>query len=154
MKRITEYRKLFNVETGTDLRQLKKTYRNLVKEWHPDKFQENDDQAKEAELKSQQIIDAYHFLVSIAPQTKEENLEEYVATTTKSGIADFQWKKRVLEMTFQDGATYEYFGVNEKVYQKLINSDKQMRFCKRSVFNSYLYRKSKRGAGATEKKTY
>jgi len=146
MKRINEYKKLFKVEPSTDLRQLKKTYRNLVKEWHPDKFQAEDEKAKEAELKSQQIIDAYHFLVSIAPETKEATLSEYIETTTKSGIADFNWKKRVLEMTFNDGATYEFFGVPEKVFQKLINSDKQMRFCKRSVFNSYLYRKSKRGA--------
>jgi len=152
MKRITEYRKLYNVDSNTDLRQLKKTYRNLVKEWHPDKFQDGDDLAKEAELKSQQVIDAYHFLVSVAPETKEANIDEYVETTTKSGIADFHWKKRVLEMTFQDGATYEYFGVNEKVFQKLVNTDKQMRFCKRSVFNSYLYRKSKRGSGSAEKK--
>ena len=149
MKRINEYRKLFEAESTTDLKQLKKTYRGLVKEWHPDKFQEEKER-EEAELKSQVIIDAYHFLVSIAPETKEANLDAYVETTTKSGIADFNWKKRVLEMTFVDGSSYEYFGVPEKVFQKLINSDKQMRFCKRSIFNSYLYRKSKRGAGAQE----
>lgn len=149
MKRINEYKKLFNVEPETDLKQLKKTYRSLVKEWHPDKFQEEKEK-EEAELKSQHIIDGYHFLVSIAPETKAANLEEYLATTTKSGIADFNWKKRVLEMTFLDGATYEYFGVSEKIFQKLINTDKQMRFCKRSVFNTFLYRKSKRGAGAKE----
>jgi DnaJ-class molecular chaperone len=149
MKRINEYKKLFNVEPETDLKQLKKTYRNLVKENHPDKFQ--DEKEKEgAELKSQLIIDGYHFLVSISPETKEANLDAYMETTTKSGIADFQWKKRVLDITFLDGATYEYFGVSEKIYQKLINTDKQMRFCKRSVFNSFLYRKSKRGAGAKE----
>jgi len=153
MKRITEYKNLFEVDANTNLKQLKKTYRNLVKEWHPDKFQDKDDKAKEAELKSQQIIDAYHFLVSINPETKVETAEEY-KTSTVSGVADFHWKKRVLEMTFIDGAVYEYFGVTEKVYQKLVNSDKQARFCKRSVFNSYLYRKSKRGAGATEKKAY
>lgn len=149
MKRINEYRKLFEAEPTTDLKQLKKTYRGLVKEWHPDKFQEEKER-EEAELKSQVIIDAYHFLVSIAPETKEANLDAYIETTTKSGIADFNWKKRVLEMTFVDGSSYEYFGVPEKVFQKLINSDKQMRFCKRSIFNSYLYRKSKRGAGAQE----
>jgi DnaJ-class molecular chaperone len=34
----------------------------LVKEWHPDKFQEGDPQQKEAERKSKEIIDAYSFL--------------------------------------------------------------------------------------------
>ena len=79
MKRINEYKKLFNVEQDTDLKQLKTTYRSLVKEWHPDKFQEGDDMSTEAELKSRQIIDAYHFLVSIAPETIAANLENTTA---------------------------------------------------------------------------
>lgn len=144
MKRVNAYRKLFAVEPNTDLRQLKKTYRNLVKEWHPDKFQEGDEKAKEAEETSLKIIDAYHFLVSIAPETKEANLEEYNTTISKSGIADFKLKGQVLEIEFLDGTTYEYFGVTKNVFQKLINSDKQFRFAKRNIFNSYLYRKSKR----------
>ena len=64
MKRINEYKKLFSVEKEIDLKQLKTTYRNLVKEWHPDKFQKGDEKAIEAELMSRQIIDGYHFLVS------------------------------------------------------------------------------------------
>lgn len=144
MKRVNAYRKLFAVEPTTDLRQLKKTYRNLVKEWHPDKFQDGDEKAKEAEEMSLKIIDAYHFLVSIAPETKEANLEEYNTTISKSGIADFKLKGQVLEIEFLDGTTYEYFGVTKNVFQKLINSDKQFRFAKRNIFNSYLYRKSKR----------
>ena len=143
MKRINEYKKLFNVEADTDLKTLKSTYRNLVKEWHPDKFQE-EEMAKEAELKSRQIIDAYHFLVSIAPETIAANLEEYNAITSESNIADFKHKGLLLEVTFLDGTTYEYFGVPKSVYIKLVNSDKQLRFAKRNIFNSYLYRKSKR----------
>jgi len=144
MKRINEYKKLFNVEQDTDLKQLKTTYRNLVKEWHPDKFLEGDALSTEAELKSRQIIDAYHFLVSIAPETIAANLEEYNNTTSESNIADFKHKGLLLEVTFLDGTTYEYFGVPKNVYIKLVNSDKQLRFAKRNIFNSYLYRKSKR----------
>ena len=144
MKRINEYKKLFNVEQDTDLKNLKTTYRNLVIEWHPDKFQEGDAMYTEAELKSRQIIDAYHFLVSIAPETIAANLEEYNATTSESNIADFKHKGLLLEVTFLDGTTYEYFGVPKSVYIKMVNSDKQLRFAKRNIFNTYLYRKSKR----------
>jgi len=63
----------------------------------------------------------------------------------KSGINDFQHKGLLLEVTFNDGTTYEYFGVPKTMYQKLINSDKRMRFSKRNIFNSYIYRKSKNG---------
>lgn len=144
MKRITEYKRLFNVEEDLDLKKLKTTYRNLVKEWHPDKFQAGDEMATLAEFKSRQIIDAYHFLVSIAPETKAENLEEYTLTITESGISDYKHKGLLLEITFLDGTTYEYFGVPRTVFQKMINSDKQFRFAKRNIFNSYLYRKSKK----------
>ena len=144
MKRINEYKTLFNVDSETDLRQLKKTYRSLVKEWHPDKFQDGDVKAAEAENKSQQIIDGYHFLVSIAPETIEANLEEYTDTINNSKIVDFQHKKQVMEITFEDGSTYEYFGVTSKLMQKMVNSDKQKRFAKRNIFNSFTYRKSKR----------
>ncbi|MFB0925166.1 MAG: KTSC domain-containing protein [Vicingaceae bacterium] len=143
MKRINQYKKLFNVEQAIELPALKKTYRNLVKEWHPDKFQEGDDKAIEAEEKSREIIDGYHFLISIAPETKAKYLEEYTKVSTESGISDFQHKGLLLEITFNDGSAYEYFGVPRTVYQKMVNSDKQMRFAKRNIFNSYLYRKSK-----------
>lgn len=144
MKRVGEYRKLYNAGATTDLKQLKSTYRSLVKEWHPDKFQNGHPQAEEAEAKSLKIIDAYHFLVSIAPETKEKNQEEYLATTTASGILDFQHKGLLLEISFLDGATYEYFGVSKNVYMKLVSSDKRYRFAKRNIFNSFLYRKSKK----------
>ena len=144
MKRINEYKKLFSVEKDIDLKVLKTTYRNLVKEWHPDKFQEGDSLRGEAEIKSRQIIDGYHFLVSIAPETKAANLEEYTITTSQSGIADYKHKGLLLEITFLDGTTYEYFGVPKNIFVKMHNSDKQYRFAKRNIFNSYLYRKIKK----------
>lgn len=144
MKRINEYKKLFNVEQDIELKQLKKTYRGLIKEWHPDKFQEGDDKFIEAEEKSRQIVDAYHFLVSIAPETREANLEEYNETINNSGILDWKHKGLLLEITFIDGATYEYFGVTRNLFVKFANSDKQIRFAKRSIFNSFTYRKAKK----------
>lgn len=144
MKRIKEYKKLFSVEKEIDLKILKKSYRDLVKEWHPDKFQDGDPQKEAAEIKSRQIIDGYHFLVSIAPETKAANLEEYIITTSESGISDYHHKGMLLEISFLDGNTYEYFGVPKNVYIKMVNSDKLNRFAKRNIFNSYLYRKSKK----------
>ena len=144
MKRINDYKKLFGVEKQIELKELKTSYRNLVKEWHPDKFQDGDALKVEAEVNSRKIIDGYHFLVSIAPETKEANLEEYTETINNSGISDFQHKGMLLEVTYLDGNTYEYFGVTRQVYIKMVNSDKLNRFAKRSIYPNYLYRKSKR----------
>lgn len=144
MKRINEYKKLFGVENQIELKSLKKTYRDLVKEWHPDKFQNGDALQVEAEEKSRKIIDGYHFLVSIAPETITSNLPAYTETITNSGIVDFSHKGMLLELTFLDGSTYEYFGVTKQVYIKMINSDKLNRFAKRNIYPHYVYRRSKR----------
>lgn len=145
MKRINEYKKLFNVEGPIDLKTLKSTYRGLVKEWHPDKFQE-EEKIVEAGIVSQKIIDGYHFLVSIAPETKEANLEEYATITFESKIEDFQHKSMLLEITFACGTTYEYFGVNKNLFTKFLNSGQRSNFAKRKIYNSFLYRKSKKAA--------
>lgn len=145
MKRINEYKKLYKIEGELDLKQLKNTYRSLVKEWHPDKFQETDPMHEEAQIMGQKVVDGYHFLVSIAPETKQANLEEYNATINKCIIVNFKHKGLLLELNFSNGETYEYFGVNANVYKKLMNSDSLVRFAKRNIYNSFLYRKSKKG---------
>ena len=144
MKRINEYKKLFGVEKEVELKALKKSYRNLVKEWHPDKFQDGDVLKEEAEINSRKIIDGYHFLVSMAPETKASNLEAYTETIKNSGIADYMHKGLLLEITFLDGSTYEYFGVTKPVNLKMINSQNLNRFAKRTIYPNYTYRKSKR----------
>ncbi len=145
MKRIKEYKKLFNVEGAINLKELKSTYRGLVKEWHPDKFTDETKKA-EADIVSTKIIDGYHFLVSIAPQTKEANLEAYKTTITEFQVADWHHKSMTLEVTFTDGNTYEYFGVNKILFGKFINAKSINNFGKRNIFNSFLYRKSKKAA--------
>ena len=146
MKRINDYKKLFGVESEIELKALKKRYRNLVKEWHPDKFQDGDALQEEAEIKSRKIIDGYHFLVSIAPETKALNLENYTETITNSSIADYIHKGMLLEITYTDGSAYEYFGVTKQVYVKMNNSPKLSRFAKRSIYTKFPYRMTKRKA--------
>jgi curved DNA-binding protein CbpA len=138
MKKIVDYRKLLNVTEAAELQELKSNYRNMMKTWHPDKFQ--DESRVEAEEKSKTIIEAYHFLVSIAPETRAQSLTEYNATTTLSNIADFEYKSQVLKISFLDGNEYEYFDVPKAVYVKLINADSPGRFARRHIYNEYVYR--------------
>jgi len=141
MWRINEYKKMFNIEAEIELKQLKKSYRTLMKDWHPDKFLE-EDKKEEASEKSQKIIQAYKFLESIAPETKEATHEEYQETINKSKILDYDHKGSLLTVEFSNGTTYEYFGVKKKLFEKFHNSDIQVRFGKRNIFNTYLYRKT------------
>jgi hypothetical protein len=138
MKKIVDYRKLLNVTENAELTELRSVYKSMMKTWHPDRFQ--DESRVEAEDKSKTIIEAYHFLVSIAPETRALTLSDYTATTTLSNMADFEYKQQVLKVTFLDGNVYEYFDVPKAVYVKLINSDSPGRFARRHIFNEFVYR--------------
>jgi len=140
MKKIVDYRKLLGVNEAAELQELKTIYRGLMKTWHPDKFHDNAEGLTEAEDKSKEIIEAYHFLVSIAPETRAQSFGEYTLTTTTSGMLDFEYKSQTLKVYFADGSAYEYFGVPKAAYVKLVNADSPGRFARRHIFNEYLYR--------------
>ncbi|MFY7965534.1 MAG: KTSC domain-containing protein [Chitinophagaceae bacterium] len=140
MRKIESYRKLLNVTKEVELKELKSVYRNLMKDCHPDKFQDNEAEKLAAEERSKKIIEAYHFLVSIAPETIEASLEQYNETINVASIEDFEYKNEKLSITFSDGNTYEYFGVPKSAYVKLVNAPSQARFARRHICTTYTYR--------------
>ena len=141
MKKIIESRKLLGIDKSADLKELKSIYRNFMKEWHPDKFVDNRDMQAEAEEKSKAFIEAYHLLVSVAPETHEQQLEQYTEVVNSTKISDFQYKSQTLRVNFADGSVYEYFGLPKNIYIKLTNSDAPDRFARRHIYHSFLYRK-------------
>jgi len=141
MKKIIESRRLLGVDKTVELGELKAIYRNLMKDWHPDKFQDNDHAKQEAEEKSKAVIEAYHLLVSISPETHAQQIGQYTAAITSSKIIDFQYKGQTLEVNFADGSTYEYFGLPKNIYTKFLNSDTPDRFARRHIYHSFVYRK-------------
>jgi glutamate synthase domain-containing protein 1 len=140
MKRIVEYRKLLGTERGTTLAEMKSIYRKFMKEFHPDKFVNDEAGKLAAEEKSKKIIEAYHFLVSISPETAANNKEAYTESISKNIITDFEWKGQILRLDFSDGNSYEYFGVSKDVYSKLCQSDSQARFARRKICTVFTYR--------------
>jgi curved DNA-binding protein CbpA len=140
MKKVGDYRKTLGVTKATELKEIKSIYRGLMKDWHPDKFSDNPEKHTEAEEKSKEIIEAYNFLLSIAPETLEHAKEEYIQTTTTSNIQDFQFKDAILRIDFFDGSGYEYFDVPRAMYIKLVNADSPGRFARRHIFNAFHYR--------------
>lgn len=141
MKKIVEARKLLGVEKDADLKELKTIYRNFMKDFHPDKIQDNEALKLEAEEKSKEFIEAYHLLVSVAPETHAQQLEKYTEVITASRITDYQYKGQTLIVNFLDGSCYEYFGLPKNVYNKLINSATPDRFARRHIYHSFVYRK-------------
>jgi hypothetical protein len=71
-----------------------------MKECHPDKL--GDETGLNSwRKKSKQVIEAYHFLVSINPETTKLNLPEYTETTTTASITDYKFVEGRLIINFQ-----------------------------------------------------
>jgi DnaJ-class molecular chaperone len=146
MKKINDSRKLLGVGPTADLAELKSIYRNFMKEFHPDKFQDEAGKAQ-AELKSKGIIEAYHFLVSINKETHAQNAAEYNTTLSTSVIKDFEYQAQTLKVTFTDGSVYEYFDVPKNTYVKMVNADSPGRFAKRHIYGSFVFRNASKSNG-------
>ena len=106
MKRITEFRKLYGAERSTTLAELKNAYRKLVKEYHPDKFQE-EVKKLEAEEVSKKVIEGYHFLVSISPETAASNKDKYIESISNNLVVELQVSNLSTWVRFPLGATYK-----------------------------------------------
>ncbi len=140
-KKIAEYRKLLNVDKNVTLKELKTIYRNNMKQDHPDTIID-DSERHIAEERSKNIIEAYHFLVSIAPETQEKVKEAYENTIKNFNISDFYMENTVLYIEFLDGSKFEYFGVPKNTYIKMVNAESPSRFARRHIYTSFLYRSS------------
>ena len=147
MKRIERHRAILGVDDKATLSDLKKVYRKIMMEWHPDKFQDSEESKKMAEEKSTKLIASYHFLVSVHPETHAATLTEYTATISESSINDFEFKSEILRVVFSDGNEYEYYGVPKSIYVKLVNSDTPDRFARRHIYENYLYRSTSKIVG-------
>jgi preprotein translocase subunit Sec63 len=147
MKRIERHRAILGVDDKATLSDLKKVYRKIMMEWHPDKFQDSEESKKMAEEKSTKLIASYHFLVSVHPETHAATLTAYTATISESSINDFEFKSEILRVVFSDGNEYEYYGVPKAIYVKFVNSDTPDRFARRHIYENYLYRSTSKIVG-------
>ena len=147
MKRIERHRAILGVDDKATLGDLKKVYRKIMMEWHPDKFQDSEESKKMAEEKSTKLIASYHFLVSVHPETHAATIIEYTSTISSASIEDFEFKSEILRVVFSDGNEYEYYGVPKAIYVKLVNSDTPDRFARRHIYENYLYRSTSKIVG-------
>ncbi|HQW05574.1 MAG: KTSC domain-containing protein [Flavobacteriales bacterium] len=147
-KKILDSRKLLGAMPRTDLKELGLLYKGLMKKHHPDRFQDEGERVKAEEV-SKHLIDAYHFLVSIHPETHATNKEEFERTATTSVISDWRYKAMTLHLIFGDGSEYEYFGVPQNVYNKFVNNNGNLRFARRHILSVFTYRRLKK-VGPTE----
>lgn len=70
MKSINEYCEILGVDSNVTSDELKKVYRDLVKEWHPDRLLHNPSLHKTAQQRLQEINEAYDQLQALMANPK------------------------------------------------------------------------------------
>ncbi|HNA33107.1 MAG TPA: KTSC domain-containing protein, partial [Flavobacteriales bacterium] len=121
MKKISDSRKLLGATSTTTLKELNTLYKGLMKQHHPDRFQDEQLRQK-AEVTSQHVIECYKFLESIHPETHAANAAEFEKTVA-SNIGNWHYQHMTLHITFGDGSAYEFYSVDPKTYNKFVNTD-------------------------------
>ena len=139
MKEIIESRKLLGATPSLTLKELSTLYKGLMKQHHPDRFQE-ETQRTEAEATSQRIITAYKLLEGLHPETQAARAEEFERTLA-SGIANWEYKGQKLTLHFGDGSEHAFYGVAAKTYNKFVNTDATPRFVRRHLIGTHPQRK-------------
>jgi hypothetical protein len=71
MKSVHEYCEILGIDSSATPEQLKKAYRDLVKEWHPDRYLHNPRLQRKAEEKLREINEAYDRLQLLLANPKD-----------------------------------------------------------------------------------
>lgn len=87
MQSFSQYYALLGLQPGASATEIKKAYRQLAKQWHPDNFPNDPAQRQQAEEKIKQINVAYEALKSLDPVStgpQERSAQTYTSTPTKT----------------------------------------------------------------------
>jgi len=139
MKEIAESRTLLGAAPDVTLKELSTLYKGLMKKHHPVRFTDEAERV-EAEAMSQRIIAAYKLLEGLHPETRAARAEEFERTLA-SGIAGWNYKARVLSLSFGDGSEHAFVGVPANTYNKFVAADAAPRFVRRHLVGSFQQRR-------------
>lgn len=76
MHEIEKYYEIFNLTPEASFLQVKKTYRSLIKKWHPDRYQQYPEVAEEATEKLKEINEAFEAIKNFEGTEEQKKLRE------------------------------------------------------------------------------
>jgi TPR repeat protein len=95
---IQDWYRILGLEPGSSVEVVKRTYRNLVKQWHPDQFQGHSAKTREANERLKDIIPAYENLIAfhngLAPRTRSRVHSKPSPPPPKDAKAQFEEGKQ------------------------------------------------------------
>lgn len=139
MANIAESRRLLGATPEMSLKELSNCYKALMKQHHPDRFQDEAGRAA-AEAMSQQIIAAYKLLESMHPETHAARMQELEAALV-SQVLDWRYEREMLTLTFGNGSSYAFHGIGRATYNKFVASDGAARYVRRNLVGRFTHRK-------------
>lgn len=142
-KTIEYYLTILGVTLQSTKEEIKKAYRNIIKQWHPDKFPNDKQKIIEATEKSKLINEAYHNLRNYSPDEPITTLGRIRVKSSNIHSVGYDSKQMILQIQFLNGGVYEYYGVPENIFTQLMKAESKGKFAIRHIFNSYRYKRVK-----------
>lgn len=130
MGSVEYYCQILGVSLGSSQEEIKRAYRQLAKNWHPDRFFDDLEKQKEAEQKFKQILEAYDFLKVYSLDSSAIN---FTTVNPNSGI---RVQKDKPEIHYQQGVLY----AEKQQYQEAIQEFNVAIKLDPSYFKAYQYR--------------
>ena len=140
---------------------IKKAFRDKIKQWHPDKFPEDSTNYIEALEKSKLINEAYYILKNYEPpnvRSSDAYYPHYSKSNRQKGEPDivrirvkssnvhsigYDNEKEILQVEFLNGSVYEYYEVPEIIFNEFMAATSKGKYGNRYIFYSYHYQKVK-----------
>ncbi len=155
------YFKVLGVDRYSSQLDIKKAFRELIKQNHPDKFQNDKNTISVATKKSQLINEAYIILKHYQPPDLKK-LNDYSPHYQRQGnkklmhdigrgdvkssnikSVGYDKDNNMLQIEFRNGYIYEYYNVPEEIFIDLLDAESKGRFGNRYIFYSYSYERVK-----------
>jgi DnaJ-class molecular chaperone len=151
------YFKILGITRFSTKKEIKKAYREQIKQWHPDKFSNDEKVIKEATKRTQILNEAFSILKDYTPpidnnkkgqsvsfdttinKTKHDSAQNIsrirvVSSTVYSIGYDNQTK--TLQVEFKNRSIYEYYDVPSNIYEAFMRAESKGRF----IPNLYKYK--------------
>ena len=158
--------RILGLEELPSLEELKKAYKLMVKQWHPDKFQNKPETEKLALKKTQEINNAYRFLLKefespeekpVRPKTKNTR-HNYPWQTYSDGFPDpaavefflnsshivsagYNKVRRILFLKFIGDEIFLYFDVPEFIFDHLLRARSPGKYAMKFVYDRFRHHK-------------
>lgn len=152
------YFQILEVTSLSTKDEIKKSYLRLIKQWHPDRFPNDNIKAHEATEKCKLLNEAYEKLKDYKPpeiksdtgfkqkysSTKKPDHKRHSINRVKvksSNINSIGYDTilKFLQVEFRDGSIYEYFEVPEMLFNELMKAESKGKFANQFIFSKYRY---------------